>query len=328
MLILAGDIGGTNGRLAIFRDDIILFERSYPSTAVGSLAQCLTAFLRDAESILGPIKIKIKGACLAVAGVVDKEKGEASTINLPWTITSLEMSHILNIPNQMVMLINDIEAAAFGVMSLGSHQMVKIGGLEATDRGPKAVIGAGTGLGEALIVPLDDMRFKILATEGGHVDFAPNSPIEIELLESLAKKFGHVSVERVLSGPGLMNIYGFLANKNGVNPSYHNPAEITASAMANKDGLCTRALEIFCSIYGAEAGNLALKCLASGGVYITGGIAPAILPFLIRSDFRKTFETKGRLTWLLQKIPVFVVMEQKLGLIGAQRAIREYPLPI
>lgn len=321
MRILAGDIGGTTTRLAIYEDAEIIYERQYPSQAVKDITKPLNDFINGFKSS------RPQKACLAVAGIIDGNRATAT--NLPWVIDGGEAAKSLGIKGEDVRLVNDFEAAALGITALEPSQLIKIGGGEPIPNRPKALIGAGTGLGEAIIVPVEQGKFKIIATEGGHADFAPVNETEIGLLRHLIKKFGHVSTERVLSGPGLVNIYNFiLEKKDGIrNPPITDPAEITKGAVERRDIACIEALEIFSSIYGSEAGNLALKCLATGGIYLWGGIAAKILPFLTDGRFRTAFEAKGRMSAILKNIPVFLVIEPRLGLMGARIIAQEAHAP-
>ncbi|MGQ9745123.1 MAG: glucokinase [Dissulfurimicrobium sp.] len=331
MRVLAGDIGGTHTRLAIYDNHELIYERQYPSRAANSVTEYLNDFIKG---FIGSLKDFEKGrkeampqkACLAIAGVI--EHGKVMATNLPWTIESEDISRFLGMKAEDVKLINDFEAAALGITLLRPDQFIKIGGMEPKPYGIKAIIGAGTGLGEAIIVPIEK-GVKVIATEGGHADFAPANEIQIELLRYLIKRFGHVSTERVLSGPGLVNIYRFLIEKNKGCPAQADidPTEITKGAIKYGDTFCIEALNIFSSIYGSEAGNLALRYLATGGVYLGGGIATKIIPFLTDGRFREAFESKGRMSQVLKNIPVFFVTEPRLGLIGARITAQGFHAP-
>jgi glucokinase len=245
--------------------------------------------------------------------------------NVPWDMRESSLSAGLN--GAPTMLVNDLEATAYGVKYLSPAELRVLQTGEPRDgRAHIAVIAAGTGLGEGALVALADGRTLAVATEGGHCDFAPRGAEQIALLQFLAHEFGHVSVERVLSGPGLHNIYRFLLAQGGdpasdwlqERMSEEDPAAaISAAALAARDARCVRALEIFAEIYGAEASNLALKYMALGGVYICGGIAPKVLPFLERGGFVRAFLDKGRLGATLARIPVRVSLNPSTALIGA-----------
>ncbi len=316
MKILAGDIGGTNARLAIFEGDELVAEHHYPSKEFDSFEDILASFERDLSHRL-PDK-----ACIAVAGVVDK-KGRVKVTNQPWGVDATSIKTRFNF--SYVKVVNDFEAAAWGIMCLKEDDFVQIGGGEIDREGTRAVLGAGSGLGEALIV-YTRSGVEIIPTEGGHTDFAPRNKEELGLLEHLLKSFDHVSIERILSGPGLKRIYDYLKNELKMDEDplvaekmkKDDPAAvITDNAIECKDSLCSKALDMFCSIYGAEAGNLALKSLSTGGVYVAGGIAPRIITKLTEGSFREAFQAKGRMEKILKKIPLYIVTDTRLGLRGA-----------
>jgi glucokinase len=321
MKVLAGDIGGTNARFAIIEGDKILFERHYPSRDFNKFEDVFAVFLEDAPK---PVPSR---ACLAVAGVVEGNRVEAT--NIPWTIDGHDLKDRFGL--ETLRLINDFEAAAWGITVLHRDHLVQIGGGKPISDGPKAMLGAGTGLGQAILAPCNK-GYKVLPTEGGHVDFAPRNEEEIRLLRYLMKEFPHVSIERTLSGPGLVHIYEFLLEERGSEESVFTKqsargkdkaAHITQHSVQGTDELCRQAVSMFCSIYGAEAGNLALKCLATGGVYVAGGIAPKILPILSEGGFRQAFESKGRMEKVLKHIPTYIVISPQLGLLGAALIARQ-----
>ena len=320
-MILAGDIGGT-------KTVIGLFERTpegvgqqaesvFPSADHASLEEIVSDFLRHHESA------RIDAACFGVAGpVID---GRAKTTNLPWVIEEESLTRATGSPQ--VRLLNDLEAAAYGMLHLGpDERSVLNAGERVGRRGNVAVIAAGTGLGEALLI-WDGQRHQPVATEGGHASFAPTNEREIALLEFLQRKLqGHVSTERVLSGPGLFNVYRFLRSSSGEpEPDWiaehmqrkDSSAVVSQLALEGKDAVCADALEMFVSLYGAEAANLALKCLAVGGVFVGGGIAPKILPALLRGTFMRAFTNKGRFSELLRSLEVSVALNQRAPLLGA-----------
>lgn len=308
MTLLVGDIGGTNTRLAIFQNGEVIYERTYPSQGIKSLAECISGYLN--ESVI-PVPHK---ACLAAAGVI--EDNRLRPVNLSWDIDGGQVARATGLKS--VRFVNDFEAAAWGTTLLKPGDLIQIGGGSPRPDSPRAILGAGTGLGEAIMIPIPSGGIKVLPTEGGHTDLAPNDDAGMRLLAYLMKKFGHVSVERAVSGPGLINIYDFLSSESGNKLGHvRDPVLITESALEKKDAVCTETLRVFSTIFGSEAGNLALKCLATGGVYIAGGIAPNILPFLTGGEFREAFESKGRLSYVLKKIPLFVVTKPSLGLLGA-----------
>jgi len=317
--VLAGDIGGTKTHLAIFtvRDGKLFAEAKdiFPSRQYTGLEPVLEEFLTKRER-------KIDGACFGVAGpVVD---GQVETPNLPWVLGAKKLAGALKIPS--VSLLNDLEAAAYGIFTLEPQELVSLNEGAARRPANKALIAAGTGLGEALLY--DDGRdYHPVASEGGHADFAPRNEREIGLLRHLIDRFGHVSYERVVSGPGLLNIYSFLKDASGYEePDWlrekiaaaEDPAvAITQTALSGESEICVEALNLFVSVYGAEAGNLALKAKALGGVYIGGGIAPKILSKLKDGAFMRAFVDKGRYTDFVSLIPVKVVLNEQTALQGA-----------
>ena len=270
--------------------------------------------------INGVARLPIAAACFGVPGVVIN--GQATATNLPWTVDEKALQDA--IPTPRVTLVNDLEAAAWGVLELPAAEIVSL--QEGTRRsGHKVLIAAGTGLGEALIIA-EGTRYHVVASEGGHADFAPRTARESELLDYLRREFGHVSYERVLSGPGLANIYRFLRDTRGlVEPQWlrdrlavgDRSAAISEIGLAGGHPLCVEALDLFASVYGAEAGNLALKAMALGGVYVGGGIAPKIRAKLTDGAFIAAFRDKGRFAPLLASIPVHLVLDPRAPLLGA-----------
>jgi len=324
-VILAGDIGGTKTELGLFGVGTLvpelLREHRYETHDFPSLEDVCTQFLRDEE------RKDLELACFGVPGpIID---GTASATNVRWTMNEERLSDALG--GVAVRLINDLGAAAYGVIHLPASELCVIqrGELE-PNYGNIAVIAAGTGLGESALVFENRTRshrnYYPLASEGGHSSFAPQNDEQVELYRYLRERFGHVSVERVLSGPGLFNIYSFLrTRRSSEEPKWltelleeeDSGAVISEAALNHRDPECEHALAMFADIYGAEAGNLALKVLALGGVYLCGGIAPKILPALSDGRFTQAFNDKGRLDALLSKIRVQVALNQRCGLIGA-----------
>lgn len=265
---------------------------------------------------------EIAALAIGIAGpVVD---GRCTTTNLPWQVDERTLAGA--VPVARARLINDLEATAHGIFSLAEDELVTLHP-GTPRRGNFAVIAAGTGLGEALVIA-DGTRRTIIASEGGHADFAPRGDLEEDLLRFLRKEFGRVSYERVLSGPGLHNLYRFL-REAGFAPETGAVADalrredpgmvITQQALAGSDALCVKAVAMFAEVYGAEAGNLALKGLALGGVILAGGIAPRVLPILRKGALIAAFRDKGRLTPLMDAIPVRVALNPSAPLLGAAR---------
>jgi glucokinase len=262
-------------------------------------------------------------AGFGVAGPV--ANGRSHTTNLPWILDERDLAHTLGISS--VRLANDFHALALGIESVQPQDIVTLNEGVRDPAGPWAVIGAGTGLGQAIAILGANGQREVIATEGGHTSFAPRTELEIGVLRFLMQRYGHVSWERILSGEGLVNLAEAIAYVTGLGPSdslgellVHDranaPAAITAGAAAG-DALCRHSLELFCKLYGAEAGNLALKTLATGGVYVAGGIAPRILDSLKDGRFREAFFDKGRMRPLLEQMPVEVVLDSEAGLLGA-----------
>ena len=319
-MILAGDIGGTSTRLAVFdvvdRRQRLVVEGSFSSAQYNGLGEIVEQFV--AEHALG-----VDFACFGIAGPV--RDGRVATSNLPWVIDAASLARRIGIDS--VTLLNDLEANAWGIAQLGADDVVSLNAGAPGARGNAAVIAAGTGLGEAGLY-FDGERHWPFAGEGGHVDFAPRDPAEIELLQYLARKFGRVSYERVLSGPGLRNIYEFLRDSGrGVETpaivagmrDQDAAAVITVAALADRCALCSATLDLFVSIYGAEAGNVGLKFMAVAGVYVGGGIAPKIASKLQNGAFQRAFVTKGRMRPLLAAMPVRLILNPKTALLGAAR---------
>lgn len=319
-MILAGDIGGTNTRLAFF--DAAngrarqLSATVFPSRQYRGLDEILNKFLE--ESSLRP-----DVACFGVAGPV--RNGRVETSNLPWIVESKRLASELSLEN--VLLINDLEANAWGIGGLEAKDVLQLNQVTGAAVGNQVVIAAGTGLGEAGMY-WDGNQHNIFASEGGHADFAPRNELEMELLRYLSARFGHVSYERVVSGPGLVNVFYFLRDtKRGTEPKWlvdemlHGDpaAAISCAALDGRCALCEHALDLFISIYGAEAGNLALKVMAIGGVYVGGGIAPKIASKLAGPLFMNSFVGKGRMQSLLEGIPVRLIVNDKTALMGAAR---------
>jgi glucokinase len=318
-MILAGDIGGTNARLAYFQSQNgnlqIISERIFPSREYSELGEIVTQFLTEAAS-------RPQIACFGIAGPV--RNGRVETSNLPWVVEQSRLARQIHLP--AILLINDLEATAWGIAALGQDDFVPLNSVPRS-AGNQAIIAPGTGLGQAGLF-WDGSQHRVFACEGGHCDFAPQDELQIELFQFLQGRYGHVSYERVISGPGLVNLYEFLCNKAGSKteksavPHVDAAAEISRSALNDTDPLAEEALDLWISIYGAEAGNLALKTMATGGIFLGGGISPKILPKLKGPSFMEGFLNKGRLRPLLESISVQVITNDKAGLLGAARCAR------
>ncbi len=276
------------------------------------------------RKFLGLHKRAVEAACFGLPGAV--VNGRVETTNLPWAVDASHMAAELGIAR--VQLINDLFANAQGIALLAESDFVVLNAGVADPKGNRALISAGTGLGEAGLYAGADGAYHPFPSEGGHADFAPNNDLEMELLRHLLKRFEHVSYERVLSGPGLYNIYQFLRDTGrGEQPPWlaeqikngDPAAAISKSALAGTSEICVQALDIFVSLYGAEAGNLALKMLATGGAYVGGGIAPKIIKKLSGPAFMQAFTAKGRISGVMKEIPVRVITNDKTALLGAGR---------
>lgn len=329
-MILAGDIGGTSTRLALFNVSgktlAAVAEAKYHSREHAGLDEIVKTFL--AAQRCDRQSLGIAHAAFGIAGVV--REGKVRTVNLPWVVDAQQLS--AEIGGAEVHLLNDLEANAHGIPALGPNDLETLNAGRPDARGNAAVISAGTGLGEAGIY-FDGRELHPFACEGGHTDFGPRDSLEAELLLHLKDKFvqgsaGHVSYERLVSGPGLQNIYEFLRDTGRGNETpevtaamrQEDPAAaISQAALSDSSSLCVQAVDIFVSLYGAEAGNLALKMMATRGVYVGGGIAPRIISKLKEPLFREAFCAKGRHRPLLELIPVRVIMNDQTALLGAAR---------
>ena len=317
---LAGDIGGTSTRLAIFtlRDGAVrrVADETFHSRDYSGLEAI-------AQNFLSRQGLSVERAAFGIAGPVSA--GVVRTPNLPWVIVAADLAKALSIPD--VDLMNDLEANAWGIASLLPGDIVEIQPGDVATHGNRAVISAGTGLGVAGLY-FDGAIHRPFACEGGHSDFAPRNAVEIQLLEFLRRRWDRISYERVLSGPGLRNIYEFFrdelgrAETPGIAAAFRSadpPAVISRAAMAGQCPLCVESLDLFAAIYGAAAGNVALTMMATGGLYIGGGIAPKILSKLREPGFIEAFLDKGRMRTLLAAVPVRVILNQETALLGAGR---------
>jgi glucokinase len=344
-MILAGDIGGTKTNLALFEWKTERVEPmrlvTFHSTDYTSLEEMLAEFLvppkpstpiddlkqvKD-ESEVSPAEpkpqepVKIDAACFGVAGPVIEN--HSHTTNLPWIIDGAALAARFDIPH--VRLLNDLEAMAHGILLLRPDELVTLNaGTPPRHKQAIALIAAGTGLGESILF-WDGSKYQPMPSEGGHADFAPNSDNEIELLRHVRSQYLHVSYERVLSGPGLHAIYEYLRDTKKNEPTWlaekikagDPAAEIAAAGLKGQAEIAEQALDLFASIYGAEAGNLALKAMAVNGLYLGGGAAPKLLSKMKDGTFMKAFINKGRYKRLMSSIPVHIVMNQKTALLGA-----------
>jgi glucokinase len=328
-MILAGDIGGTKTNIALFASEPgarpkLIREQSYASTEHSGLEQILSHFLTESPGT------SLHSACFGIAGPVIA--GRCETPNLPWVIEAKALREKFSLPR--VTLINDLEALAEGIPALQGDELATLnpGTPVGSDLQPGAVIAAGTGLGMAILQPVAGQWIPA-ASEGGHMDFAPRNPQEMALLGFLLSRFEHVSTERVVSGPGLLAVYDFLVARAQLQPNAdlaraiasnaaEAPALISNAALAKQCPVCASALDLWVECYAATAGNLGLLALSAGGMYLGGGIAPKILNKLQEPAFLNAFTSKGRLSSVLQRMPVHVILNPKTPLLGAARRAR------
>ena len=320
-MILAGEIGATRTRLAAFDADgnklQLVVEKTYLSQEHGGLPEMITTFIKTEG-------IPVQSACFGVAGPVTAGRSKIS--NLPWTIDSRELASQLKLNS--VGLINDLEAYAYGIDALESKDFITLSEGADDAEGNRAVISARTGLGVAGMY-WDGFRHHPFACEGGHADFSPRNKLEIELLDYLQGKHRRVSCERILSGPGIKNIYDFLRDTKKVDEPKElreqmrkapdPPALISKLAAEGKTPICDQTMSLFVSIYGAETGNCALYFMSTGGIFIGGSIAAKNVNKMKDPAFMKSFLNKGRMTSLLQQMPVKIVLNDDSGIIGAAR---------
>ena len=320
-MILAGDIGGTRTRLAAFQTEgnklQCVVEKISRSQEHNGLAEVVADFIKTEG-------IPVQSACFGVAGPV--RGGRSKISNLPWIIDSRELAKQLKLNS--VGLINDLEAYAYGIDALESKDFVTLSAGSGDEEGNRAVISARTGLGIAGLY-WDGYRHHPFGCEGGHSDFAPRNPLEVEMLQYLLKKYGRVSYERILSGPGIKNIYDFLKDtrkaeepqwlKEQIGQAPDPPALISQLALENKAVICEQTLSTFVSVYGAETGNCALNFMSTGGIFIGGSIAAKIVPKMKDPIFIQSFLDKGRMKALLEDMPVKIVLNDDSGIIGAAR---------
>ncbi len=318
MIVLAGDIGGTNARLAIVELDgrraRIAREGRYPSRDFPGLTPIVDRFCQEAAA-------RPDRACFGMACPVAGD--DCTGPNLPWNINARRLAGEIGIPRTTI--INDFVALGYGIELLGAGDLTTLQEGTPTPQGPVALIGPGTGLGQGFLL-WERNHYRVWPSEGGHGDYAPRGRVQADLLQYLGQRFERVSWERLLSGPGLVNAYRFLVAA-AVAPEQAtvraemdqgDPASvITRHGLAKTDGLSDRALDLFAEVFGAQAGNLALTVLATGGVYLAGGIAPRIVERLGNGPFLTAFRDKGRMSELLSRIPVHVIMNPKVGLLGA-----------
>lgn len=321
-MILAGDIGGTKTNLALFELENnelkIIAQEQFSSKAYDNFIDLMNTFKQK------HCTQKIEALCLGIAGPIIDER--CRTTNLPWDIKASDLKDEFGI--ESVKLLNDLESTAYGMLYLKEDEFISLNPNGRKSNGNIAVIAAGTGLGEAILY-FDGKSYHPIGTEGGHTDFAPISSQQDELLTWLRRRYpGHVSYERIVSGIGIYTIYEFLSETNfapqpnamlNIEDGVDKSAMVSSCALEQNDPLCLEALRMFAEIYAAEAGNLALKSMSLGGVFIGGGIAPKILPIIKSDYFLNAFFSKGRFEELLRRMTLKVSLNQETALIGAAR---------
>jgi len=323
MAILAGDIGGTKTLLQLAEpvngSFEVLYQKRYPSADYSEFLPLANDFVEEATK---HTNIQAKAACFGIAGPVNGRTG--GTTNLPWKLDADQLERVLGIPH--VRLINDFQSVGYGIEVLKDNDIVTLqAGVEIPNT-TRVVIGAGTGLGQGFLVWQND-HYEVIASEGGHADYAPGDDLQIELLQYLRKQYRWPTWERVVSGRGLVNIFEFLASRPAASISAElqkaleledHAAAVSRFGLAGQDPLATQALDLFTKIYGAQAGNFALVGLATGGVYVAGGVAPKIIKKLQDGTFMEAFLDKyERMHPLLKAMPVRVVINEHVGLLGS-----------
>lgn len=310
---LIADIGGTNIRLATVDSESgeMGAIRSYLCRDYLTIVQVLQEFIETEQKT-------VKHACLDVACPVDQDW--IALTNNHWQFSVSDTRKELGLEN--LFMINDYTAIALAIPSLDETQKEKIGGGESEPDKAIAVCGPGTGLGVAFLKPYRG-QWICLDGEGGHVDFAPQNDLEDFLLKRMRSRFDHVSAERFITGPGLVNLYEGIKDFYSETPETLNPSQISQRAADGSDRCCKEALEVFCQVLGAFAGNLALTAWASGGVYVAGGIAPRMIGFIHQSGFRARFEAKGRFHGSIKRIPTYIITEPEPGLLGSKVYLKQ-----
>ncbi len=318
--MLAGDVGGTKTNLGLFTRDEQgtkkVKEATFSSIEARNLTELIARFMESHD-------LPVSAACFGIPGPVSR--GRSRTTNLPWVVSERELASRFGWSH--VYLLNDLAATAHGIPSLDKRRFAALNRIRIKPDQPRALLAPGTGLGVSLMVGRSE-GLQVLPSEGGHVDFAPSNEDEVDLWRTLRARFGHVSVERILSGPGLLNIYTWLRDSGRHSEPLwlarnlerqDAPAVITQNAIENGEPLCRETLLRFVAVLGATAGNAALTGMTTGGVYLAGGIPPKILPVLKEGPFLAAFSSKGRFSPLMERIGVRVVLDERTALRGAAR---------
>lgn len=315
---LVADIGGTNARFSLAEADSnqLTFTQRYAVADYREFNDALLQFLHDIKTTAS-LTSQPQAACFAVA--CPAENDTVKFTNSPWTINGAEVSRLLD--GAKVSIINDFAAVGYGSIDLDENDWHQIGGENTLSRRPIGILGPGTGLGVCSVVPTDN-QYYVINGEGGHVDFAPTNDQEIAVFDVLRQRFGRVSVERLLSGAGILNIYQALASISSIKPIHDSPADVSKAALNGDCSISIKALAMFCEVLGSVAGDLCLTLGAKGGIYIAGGIVPRMIPFLENSNFRQRFEAKGRFQDYLSNIPVRAITKDDIGLHGALHVVK------
>lgn len=310
---LVGDIGGTNARLALYdiNESSLSQEKTFPGNDYDSLESVIREYLKQTG-------IEVKAACIAIACPISGD--QVSMTNHTWSFSIAELKASLQF--ETLLVINDFTAVAMAIPALSSQDCTKVGGAEPQKSAPMAVLGAGTGLGVAHLLNIND-QWLSLPGEGGHADLSATTDEEDAVLKQLRTQFGHVSAERCLSGQGLVNLYTSLVAIDGKQAEELQPKDVMEQGLNKSCTYCERALNLFCNMMGCFAGNLALTLGTTGGVYIGGGIVPRFIEFFMSSDFRLAFEAKGRFSSMLENIPVFIIQHSQPGLLGSGVYLRQ-----
>lgn len=309
-MILGGDIGGTKVLLGLAENGVLIIERRYASADFSNFTDLLAAFFTDTQ--LNPSQVH--GGCLAVAGPIADDGSSVRLTNLPWIIDCAELSRRLGLPS--LQLVNDFAAAALGAVTATSDQQVTLQAGQPLPDAPRLIVGAGTGLGMALVLPhvsSQNQGWHIVPSEGGHAAFAPADEEQLRLWQFLHARHGRVIWEHVVSGPGISAIHECMTEDT------LSAEEISLLALANANSPAHRSLELFLAAYGAFAGDMALACLARGGVFLAGGIITKLLPLLPHSPFLMAFNAKAEHAAIAAKMPIHVATDPALGLNGALR---------
>ena len=306
---MVGDIGGTNARFALVvpGESELISIKALSCSEFETVQDAIKAYLSSIR------KVEISSSCIASAGTTHLDIFKPA--NNDWVINKVDVSSALN--DVKVSWINDFSAQALATSTLSNDDLIEVNkGNPQADR-VRLIIGPGTGLGTCGLIKSSSV-WKTLPAQGGHSDFAPNSELEIEILSLLQKQFGHVAIERILSGPGIVNLYKALCQINAKDIVFKTPSEISSSAVSmNPDSMAEETLALFCRIFGSVTGSIALTTGCLGGIYITSDLVRNFLDFFLKSDFLRSFEDKGRLDYYMRDIPIFISKRANMGLIGS-----------